>query len=103
METKQYSQIELKAFESELAPYYEARTLTDGTNIKIYNYTLYMRDRKIMRYYPDSKDWAIAGDKIKEYMETQDKIHQLSLLRGRREFAQKKQAEEAQEKAELFD
>lgn len=103
METKQYSNLELKAFETELLPYWETRTPIKGEPIKICNYTNYMRDRKIMRYYSDSKDWAIAGDKLKEYVETQAKIHQLSLLKGRRNFAKQKEVETIEEMGELFD
>lgn len=97
METKTYSKKELGAFETEIAPFWETRILSDKTTVKICNYTEYMKHHKILRYYPDSKDYAIAGDKIKDYMETQEKIRQLSFLKSRKEFAQKKQAEEYSE------
>lgn len=94
MENRIYTNLELKSFEYELTPYWETRTLTAGAPVKICNYNLYMKDKKILRWYPDTKDWAIAGDRIKDYMEVQEKIDQLGKLKGRRDYAKKKQSED---------
>lgn len=91
METKQYNNTELKAFETELLPYWETRTLTGGHVVKICNYKNYYKDKKIMVYYPEQRDWGIIDMRIKDYQETEDKIMQLSKLKGRREYARTKQ------------
>lgn len=93
METKTYSNIELKAFETELLPYFETRTLAGGYVVKVCNYKNYYKDRKIMVYYPEQRDWGIVDMRIKDYQETEDKITQLSKLKSRRQYAQQKQAE----------
>lgn len=91
---KTYTTTELKAFEHELAIYLEEKTLRDGTKIKTYNYDNYLKDKGIFVYYSEQKTYAIREDKIKVYQDFQDKVDQLSRLRGRREYAQKKEAEE---------
>lgn len=101
---KQFTNVELRSFESELLPYLEPRTLHDGTNIKIYNYDTYLKDRKIFVYHSEQKTYAIVDNKITEYQEFHDKLEQLSKLRGRTGFAKKKETEarELQASEELF-
>lgn len=92
---KTYTTTELKAFETELLPYWETRTLTAGVVVKVCNYKNFYKDKKIMVYYPDQRDWGIVEARVRDYQDYEEKIRQLSALKGRRDYAKNKQAESA--------
>lgn len=90
----EYTNPQLRELERELLPFLETRTLSTKEVVKVYNFNAFYQSKGIMKYHPESKDWAIYEHKLKEFDELEDKIAQLSKLRSKTAYAKQKEAEE---------